>query len=74
MNEFLKAAREEIRYNDLKDGKLKVRPRNWNVRILQFKPNQPYSDTFWQMRQFGIYNFILYVRTSNIYRILKWVL
>lgn len=23
-NEFLKAAREEVRYNDLKDGKLKV--------------------------------------------------
>lgn len=24
-NEFLKAAREEVRYNDLKDGKLKVK-------------------------------------------------
>ena len=50
-----------------------VKPRNWNVQILQFKPNLEYSDTFWQLLKYDLFNFIIICKKENLHRIMKWV-
>ena len=50
-----------------------MKPRNWNVQILQFKPNLEYSDTFWQLLKYDLFSFIIICKKENLHRIMKWV-
>lgn len=47
-------------------------PRNWNVKIMQFKPNLEYSDTFWELFKEDLFHFIIICKKENLYRIMKW--
>lgn len=43
------------------------------MQILQFKPNLEYSDTFWELLKYDLFNFIIICKKENLHRIMKWV-
>lgn len=44
---------------------------NWKVKLYQFKPGEPYRDTFWRIKASGEKNIVLDVKLENMHMVLK---
>ena len=57
----------------LQDFFKEAQTRNWQIKLHQFKPDRPYRETFWKIKNDNEYNIILDVKNENIFRALKHV-
>lgn len=47
--------------------------KSWTVSMFQLKPDVPYRDILWQVKQTGILNIFLDIRTENLFEVLRQV-
>ncbi len=45
----------------------------WDISVYQFTQDEPFRNTFWQVKEANIHNIILDVRKENLYSALKQV-